>query len=31
MTSPWTRRPPVAGASAKTSSGLSVTARLAYV
>ena len=31
MTSPWTRRPDVAGASPKTSSGFSVTARLAYV
>ena len=29
MTSPWTRRPPVRGRSANTSSGLSVTARLA--
>ena len=31
ITSPWIRRPPVAGASAKTSSGFRVTARLAYV
>jgi len=31
MTSPWTRVPPVAGAVANTSRGLSVTARFAYV
>ena len=31
ITSPWTRDPPVAGADANTSSGLRVTARLAYV
>ena len=31
ITSPWTRRPPVADSLAKTSRGFSVTARFAYV